>query len=86
MLLGPIALFKLKVFITSLISSAVVGDEKNVFVFFFFFFFVKKELKDFLALGIFLSSFPAIDAKKLLNWFAMIKSSEVVLLSIFKVI
>ena len=35
MLLGPIALFKLKVFITSLISSAVVGDEKNVFVFFF---------------------------------------------------
>ena len=32
MLLGPIALFKLKVFITSSISSALVGDKKNVFV------------------------------------------------------
>ena len=35
MLLGPIVLFKLKVFIASSISSAVVGDKKNVFVFFF---------------------------------------------------
>ena len=31
MLLGPIAFFKLKVFITSSISSAVVGNKKNVF-------------------------------------------------------
>ena len=77
MLLEPNALFKSKVFL--LISSAVVGDKKNVF-------FVTKDLKVFLALGIFLSSFPAIDVKKLLKWFAMIKLSEVVLLSIFKVI
>ena len=49
-------------------------------------FFVKKELKVFfLALEIFLSSFSA-DVKKLLKWFADKKSSEVVLLSIFKVI
>ena len=34
MLLGPTALFRLKVFITSSISSAVVGGKKNVFVFF----------------------------------------------------
>ena len=38
MLLGPIALFRLKIFMTSSISSAVVGYKKNVFVFFFFFF------------------------------------------------
>ena len=36
MLLGPIALFRLKIFMTSSISSAVVGYKKNVFVFFFF--------------------------------------------------
>ena len=77
MLLERNALFKSKVFL--LISSAVVGDKNNVF-------FVTKDLKVFLALGIFLSSFPAIDVKKLLKWFAMIKLSEVVLLSIFKVI
>ena len=63
MLLGPIALFRLKVFMRSSISSAMVGYIKNVFVFFF----VKKELKVFLALGIFLRSFPAIDVKKLLK-------------------
>ena len=34
MLVGPIALFKLKIFITSSISAAVVGDKKNAFVFF----------------------------------------------------
>ena len=34
MLLGPIALFKLKVFIASSVSSAVVGVKKNVFAFF----------------------------------------------------
>ena len=82
MLLGLITLSRLKVFMTSSISSAVVGDKKNDFVFFF----VKKEMKFFLALRTVLSSFPAIDVKKLLKWFAMIKSSEVVLLSIFKAI
>ena len=34
MLLGPTALFKFKVFIPSSVSSAVVGDKKNVFVVF----------------------------------------------------
>ena len=52
----------------------------------YLFFSFKKELKDFIALGSFLSSLPAIDVKKLLKWIAVIKSSEVVLLSIFKVI
>ena len=51
MLLRPGALFKLKVFITSANPSAVVGDKKNAFVFFF----IKKELKVFLALEIFLA-------------------------------
>ena len=53
---------------------------------FFLFFFVKKEMKVSLAWGMFLSCFPAIDVKKLLKWFAMIKSSEVVFLSLSKVI
>ena len=35
MLLGPVALFKLEVFITSSIFSTVVGDKKNVFAYFF---------------------------------------------------
>ena len=63
MLLGSVAAIKLKVFITSAISPAVVGDKKNVFVFFF----LKKELKVFLALGTLFSSFSAIDVKKLLK-------------------
>ena len=82
MLLGPIALFKLKVFITSSIFSAVVVDKKNVFV------FLCQERTELLLISLrnFLSSFPAIDMKKLWKWFVMIKSSDVVLLSIFKVI
>ena len=37
------------------------------------------------AFGIFLNILPAIDAKTLLKWLAMIRSSDVVLLSIFRV-
>ena len=50
---------------------------------FFVLLFVKKKLKVFLAFGIFLSIFPAIDVKKLLKWLAIKKSSDVVLLPIF---
>ena len=63
MLLGPFALFKLKVFNSFRTSSGVVGDKKNVFALLF----VKKESKVFLAFGIFLSNLPAIDVKKLLK-------------------
>ena len=59
MLLGPIALFKLKVFITSSISSAVVGDKNNVF-FFVFFFVCQERTEGLLNLRNFLSNFPAI--------------------------
>ena len=58
-LLGPLALFRLKVFNILATSSGVVGDKNNVLVFLF----VKKGLKFFLAFGIFLSNFPAIDVK-----------------------
>ena len=63
------------------ISSAVAADKKHAFLLCFF----CQERSEGL-LSLFFSSFPAIDIKKLLKWFAMIKSSEFVLLSIFKVI
>ena len=63
MLLGPLALFKLKVFNSFRTSSGVVGDKKNVFALLF----VKKESKVFSAFGTFWSSLPAIDLKKLLK-------------------
>ena len=51
----------LKVFNILATLPGVVGDKNNDFVLLFF----KKELKVFLAFGIFLSIFPAIDVKKL---------------------
>ena len=60
MLLGPFALFRLKVFNSFRTSPGVVGDKKNVFLLLF----IKKESKVFLVFGIFLSNFPAIDVKK----------------------
>ena len=60
LLLGPFALFMLKVFDTFQTSLDVVGDKKNAFVLLF----VTKELKIFLAFGIFLSNLPAIAVKK----------------------
>ena len=63
MLLGPFALFKLKVFNSFRTSLGVVGDKKNVFALLF----VEKESKVFLVFGIFLSNLPAIDVKRLLK-------------------
>ena len=62
-LLGPIALFRLKVFDILATSLDVVGDKNNVLALPF----IKNKLKFFLAFGIFLSNFPAIDVKKLLS-------------------
>ena len=62
-LLGPIALFRLKVFNILATLASVVEDKNNVFVLLF----VKKELKVFLAFGMFLSIFPATDVKKLIS-------------------
>ena len=64
------------------ISSEVVGDKSNVL----FCFFCQKRIEGLFSLRKFFSSFPAIDVKKLLKWFAMVKSSEIVLLSMLKVI
>ena len=49
MLLGPFALFNLKVFNIFKTSPSFVGDRKSVFLFLF----AQKELKFFLAFGIF---------------------------------
>ena len=63
-LLGSLALFKLKVFNSFRTSPGVVGDKKQCV---FALLFLKKEPKVFLAFGIFLSNLPAIDVKKLLK-------------------
>ena len=63
MLLGPFALFNLKVFNLFRTSSGVVGDKNNVFALLF----VKKESEAFLVFGIFFSNLPAIDVKRLLK-------------------
>ena len=67
-LLGPTALFRLKVFNILATTPGVVGDKNNDFELLF----VKKELKVFLAFGGFFSIFSAIDVKKLLKWLAII--------------
>ena len=62
-LLGPFALFKLKVFNSFRTSSGVVEDKKNVFAILF----GKDGSEVFLVIGIFLSNLAAIDVKKLLK-------------------
>ena len=74
-------LFNLKVFNIFITSSGVVADKSNVFALHL----VKKESKFSLAFVIFFSNLPAIDVKRLFKWLAMIRSCDIVSLSIFSV-
>ena len=77
---GPAVLYVFSVLRMSSTSSFLVGDKKKEFSFEIF----KYESKDLCVLGILLKRFFATDAKKLLKWFEIIRSSVIVSLSIFR--
>ena len=75
---GPAVLYVFSVLRMSSTSFFLVGDKKKEFSFEIF----KYESKGLCVLGILLKRFFATDAKKLLKWFEIIRSSVIVSLSI----